>query len=122
MNRTPFCRLPARWQVRAALVAVVLAVLVPAACDRSARVTVPSGSNVLLITVDTLRGDALGWIGGRNETPALDRLAAEGVRFRQAVSPAPLTLPATLRCQVTSHLSVVDRLTAVWAFHGASLA
>jgi arylsulfatase A-like enzyme/Tfp pilus assembly protein PilF len=81
-------------RVRAALLGAVLAVFAPAACHRTDRVTLPQGSNVLLITVDTLRGDALGWIGGRNETPALDLLAANGVRFPQTVSPAPLTLPA----------------------------
>ena len=37
--------------------------------------------NVLLITIDTLRGDALGAYGGRAATPHLDRLAAEGLRF-----------------------------------------
>ncbi len=50
--------------------------------------------NVLLITVDTLRPDALGWISGGNSTPTLDRLASEGRAFSGAVSPAPLTLPA----------------------------
>jgi choline-sulfatase len=51
-------------------------------------------TSVLLITVDTLRPDALGWVAGRNATPAIDRLAAEGLRFPAAVSPVPLTLPA----------------------------
>ena len=32
--------------------------------------------NVLLITIDTLRADALGCYGGRAATPNLDRLAA----------------------------------------------
>ncbi len=50
--------------------------------------------NLLLITVDTLRPDALGWVAGKNETPAIDALAAEGARFAVAVSPVPLTLPA----------------------------
>lgn len=50
--------------------------------------------NLLLITIDTLRPDALGWVAGKNETPALDALAVEGVRFPAAVSPVPLTLPA----------------------------
>ena len=40
------------------------------------------GLNVLLITVDTLRADALGSYGNtRAVTPWMDRLAAEGVRF-----------------------------------------
>lgn len=50
--------------------------------------------DILLITVDTLRPDAIGWIGGRNSTPNLDKLASEGVRFRAAVTPVPITLPA----------------------------
>lgn len=50
--------------------------------------------NLLLITIDTLRPDALGWVAGKNDTPAIDALAAEGVRFPAAVSPVPLTLPA----------------------------
>lgn len=50
--------------------------------------------NLLLITVDTLRPDALGWIGGGSHTPVIDRLAAEGFAFSAAVSPVPLTLPA----------------------------
>jgi len=54
-------------------------------------VTPPS---LLLITVDTLRPDALGWIGGANHTPAVDALAATGFAFPHAVSPVPLTLPA----------------------------
>src|SRR5687767_3820809 len=50
--------------------------------------------NVLLITVDTLRPDALGWVAGRNETPAIDALAAGSFRFPAAVAPVPLTLPS----------------------------
>jgi arylsulfatase A-like enzyme/Flp pilus assembly protein TadD len=52
-------------------------------------------SNVLLITLDTTRADRIGAYGYRSgSTPHLDRLAASGVRFEQAYSPAPLTLPA----------------------------
>ena len=54
----------------------------------------PARPDVLLITVDTLRPDALGWVAGRNPTPAADALAKGGVRFAAAVSPVPLTLPA----------------------------
>lgn len=50
--------------------------------------------DVLLITVDTLRPDALGWVAGRNATPVIDGLAASGYRFPSAVSPLPLTQPA----------------------------
>jgi arylsulfatase A-like enzyme/tetratricopeptide (TPR) repeat protein len=58
--------------------------------------------NVLLITIDTLRADALGCYGGAAETPNLDRLAAEGVRFDFAHAHAVLTLP--------SHASILSGL------------
>jgi len=51
--------------------------------------------NVLLISVDTLRPDRLGCYGHADiETPNIDRLAAEGTRFTDAVSAVPLTLPS----------------------------
>lgn len=51
--------------------------------------------NVLLITIDTLRADHLGSYGyPAAQTPALDALAARGLRFSQATTVAPLTLPA----------------------------
>ena len=53
-----------------------------------------SRPSILLITIDTLRPDALGWVAGRNSTPAIDRLAREGLRFRSAVSAVPLTGPS----------------------------
>jgi arylsulfatase A-like enzyme/Flp pilus assembly protein TadD len=54
----------------------------------------PRRASLLLITVDTLRPDALGWISGRQDTPAIDRLAREGFGFAAAVAPVPLTLPS----------------------------
>lgn len=51
--------------------------------------------NVLFIAVDTLRADRLGCYGNsRGLTPHIDRLAAAGVRFSDATSHAPWTLPA----------------------------
>jgi len=50
--------------------------------------------NVLLITIDTLRADALGSYGGRAATPNLDRLASEGLRFTFAHAHAVVTLPS----------------------------
>jgi choline-sulfatase len=47
-----------------------------------------------VITVDTLRPDALGWAGGSTPTPAIDRLAREGFAFPAAVAPVPLTFPS----------------------------
>src|SRR4029077_2206083 len=51
--------------------------------------------NLLFITLDTTRADRIHAYGFDGiETPNVDRLAREGVLFEQAVSPAPLTLPA----------------------------
>jgi arylsulfatase A-like enzyme len=50
------------------------------------------GADVLLITVDALRADHLGFAGYRRATsPALDRLAAESAVFERAYAPAPHT-------------------------------
>jgi arylsulfatase A-like enzyme len=61
-----------------------------------ARQTVPDEANLLLITIDGLRADRLGSYGDAplSPTPHLDRLAADGFRFEQALSPAPQTFPA----------------------------
>jgi len=51
--------------------------------------------NVLLISVDTLRADHLGCYGcGRDTSPAIDALAAEGTLFRSCVAAAPWTHPS----------------------------
>jgi len=53
------------------------------------------GFNVLLVTLDTVRADRLGCYGHESaETPTLDSLVARGVRFDDAVTSVPLTLPA----------------------------
>lgn len=57
--------------------------------------TASGPTSVLLISVDTLRADRLGSYGYKAAaTPVLDALAARGLRFEQATSVAPLTLPA----------------------------
>ena len=48
--------------------------------------------NILLVTIDTLRADALGSYGGRATTPNLDRLARHGARFTFAHAHAVVTL------------------------------
>jgi choline-sulfatase len=51
--------------------------------------------NLLLISIDTLRADHLGCYGYAGaQTPVLDNLAARGLRFEQATTVVPLTLPA----------------------------
>ena len=55
----------------------------------------PARPNLLLVTLDTVRADRLGAYGYRGAaTPALDRLAREGVRFADATTQSPLTGPA----------------------------
>ncbi|MEL7060570.1 MAG: sulfatase-like hydrolase/transferase [Acidobacteriota bacterium] len=51
--------------------------------------------NVVVVTFDTTRADHLSAYGHPGaHTPAVDRLAAEGVLFEQAVAPVPITLPS----------------------------
>ena len=55
----------------------------------------PRPRNLLLISIDTLRADRLGSYGyAAAETPHLDALARAGLRFAQATTVVPLTLPA----------------------------
>jgi arylsulfatase A-like enzyme/Tfp pilus assembly protein PilF len=88
---------------------IVLAGLMTAACAaKSADLPQASDRNVLLITIDTLRGDALGCDGGPARTPNIDAIAAEGIRFSFAHAQAVVTLP--------SHASI---LTGLYPFqHG----
>ena len=59
--------------------------------------------NVLLISIDTLRADHLGCYGyGRDTSPTIDRLAGEGVLFRNAVAQSSVT--------TGSHLSLMTSL------------
>ncbi len=85
--------------------AFACAVLVLAGCQRESDSPDPqavalepvddAALNVVLITLDTTRADALGSYGQpRPITPNLDRLAAEGTQFLQCVSSAPSTLPS----------------------------
>ncbi len=54
-----------------------------------------NGYNLLVLTLDTTRADRLGCYGYEAAvTPVLDALAAEGLLFADAVTPAPITLPA----------------------------
>lgn len=55
----------------------------------------PSKPHILLLMADQFRGDCLGADGNRViRTPNLDRLAAEGARFRNAYSSTPTCTPA----------------------------
>lgn len=52
-------------------------------------------TNVVIITIDTLRADRLGCYGfALARTPQIDALAEQGVRCTNAITTAPITLPA----------------------------
>jgi arylsulfatase A-like enzyme len=88
--------------MRRALLAALLAL---AACGQGGDAT-PAGRaapptrphNVLLISFDTLRADHLGCYGGQHwgasVSPAVDALAAEGVRFENCWAPRGQTRPS----------------------------
>lgn len=60
--------------------------------------------NVLLISIDTLRADALGVYGNQNiKTPNIDSIGRDGALFRNTVSHVPLTLPSHA-CILTGNL------------------
>ncbi len=57
--------------------------------------SVSAPPNVLLVTVDTLRHDRLGFAGHhRNTSPSIDALASESVVFTRAYSQSGWTLPS----------------------------
>ncbi len=50
--------------------------------------------HVIIITIDGLSPDHLSCFGNKNlKTPNIDGIAAKGVRFEEAITPSPLTLP-----------------------------
>ena len=65
--------------------------------------TKPSQPDIFLITIDTLRADHVHCYGyDKIQTPALDSLAKDGLRFSQAFTPSPVTN--------TSHTSILTGL------------
>jgi choline-sulfatase len=59
--------------------------------------------DIFLVTIDTLRADHVHCYGYAGvQTPALDRLAQDGIRFAQAFTPSPITN--------TSHTSILTGL------------
>ena len=67
-----------------------------AACNASPPpAPAPTVQNLVIVTIDTLRADRVGAYGdSQARTPAIDRLAREGVLFANAFAPAPITLPS----------------------------
>jgi len=96
-----------------AISGAALALAAPFACERPAPAAPPVAAprpdapSVLLLTLDTTRADALHCYGApaADASPRLDAFAAEGVRFTQARTTAPMSLP--------SHASL---FTGQWPF------
>jgi choline-sulfatase len=85
---------------RSLLVFYLLTTSLVANAQTASKVSQP---NVFLITIDTLRADHVHCYGYQDiQTPALDSLAKEGVRFAQAFTPSPITN--------TSHTTILTGL------------
>jgi arylsulfatase A-like enzyme/Flp pilus assembly protein TadD len=94
----------------APVLALLLAIAAVAACRRAAETPSaktaetaaprpsapwPKNLDVVLVTIDTLRADAVGFDGNRRvETPTLDRLASQGIVFDEAHAQNVVTLPS----------------------------
>jgi arylsulfatase A-like enzyme len=81
------------------------------AADRGAW-TDGSVRNVVLITIDTLRPGSLSCYDAGAESPSIDRIAADGILFERAISPAPWTLPAL--CSIMTGL--LPSVHGAWAW------
>jgi arylsulfatase A-like enzyme/Flp pilus assembly protein TadD len=84
---------PVPMSISRLLLALAMAIsfaLSAAAADHSKTPT-----NVVFITIDTLRADHLGCYGYKNiRTPNIDALALDSVKFERAFTPIPITLPS----------------------------
>src|SRR6266404_6040990 len=80
--------LPSRWFLFLLIAGVLVSLSVAA--------TTPNpDTNVVVITIDTLRADHVGCYGYKQiRTPNIDALAADGARFERAYTAVPVTLPS----------------------------
>jgi len=88
-----------RPRVQPALLALLLVLACarkPGASPSSETKSRPTGPlDLVLVTIDTVRADRLPAYGYRGiDTPAIDAIAREGVRFDNAATTVPFTLPA----------------------------
>jgi arylsulfatase A-like enzyme len=62
---------------------------------RFAKASAPVNGPIVLLSIDTLRADRVGTYGyAAAKTPAIDRLAREGILFERAYAHVPQTLPS----------------------------
>jgi arylsulfatase A-like enzyme len=113
----PLNRVAAKLE-RAAISALVLSLLIAVGRSSLHETGEPrddSHPNVLFVSLDTMRADALQPYNG-TLTPLIQRLADEGVVFDQAIAPAPITEPSHLAMLTgldPSHSGVVSNGTLI---------
>jgi N-acetylglucosamine-6-sulfatase len=74
---------------------LLLALLPLAGCRQAPSIQAPRRPNVLFILLDDLRAEALGYAGHPHvRTPSIDRIANEGLRFRNAFCTTSLCSPS----------------------------
>ena len=72
-------------------VPILLVLLLASSCQPSRETKFP---NILVIICDQLNADALSCYGGPVPTPHIDKLAGEGLMFRNAICPLPVCSPS----------------------------
>ncbi len=73
----------------------VLVIVAALTARPAAALPTPDEPNVVIVTIDTLRADRVGCYGYQAaDTPNIDAIARAGIRFSQAYTPVPITLPA----------------------------
>src|SRR5688572_7882982 len=91
------------------------AILLAAACRREAPASGPQRPNILVVLLDDLRWNALGYAGHPHvQTPHIDRIANEGVNFKNAFCTTSLCSPsrASLLSGLYAHAhTVTDNFT-----------
>jgi len=105
----------------AGLLSVVATLLVAGVLPAQSADTAPSKPNILFILIDDLGWMDLHCQGNPHlETPNVDRLAGQGMRFTDAYAPAPVCSPtraailtgkSPARLHLTNHLPHQDRFT-----------
>jgi arylsulfatase A-like enzyme len=80
---------------RSVLGLALILVVCAGGCRRNAPATAPGRPNVLIILLDDLRWNALGYAGHPHvQTPNIDRIAREGVNFKNAFCTTSLCSPS----------------------------
>ena len=71
-----------------------LVLFLTSSCNKGGDNQIPKDLNIILISVDTLSARYISSYGSTTQTPAIDNLAKNGVRFSRTYSVAPWTKPA----------------------------